>query len=191
MRANNWLQIFHLLMKYTFNQHSSENECVLCMSAVFHSVQKEDHPLHQLRPAKESQCGLPHRCLCCESSSVTLEDDHFVDFNHHVGFERPQTIRTNWLWTVKNDSYVDRAELVLEKCLVMTSRLCMQVIYLKRTPEEVYRALISGTNVSYLPFRWEAAHTIWHKHHNLIWSRVIMLLIPHYYISLLFKSLCH
>ncbi|XP_057189991.1 cell division cycle 14Aa [Triplophysa rosa] len=27
------------------------------------------------------------------------------------------------------------------------------VIYLKRTPEEVYRALISGTNVSYLPFR--------------------------------------
>ncbi|KAM9500924.1 cell division cycle 14Aa isoform 1-T1 [Clarias gariepinus] len=27
------------------------------------------------------------------------------------------------------------------------------VIYLKRTPEEVYRALVSGTNVSYLPFR--------------------------------------
>ncbi|XP_030630119.1 cell division cycle 14Aa [Chanos chanos] len=27
------------------------------------------------------------------------------------------------------------------------------VIYLKRTPEEVYRALISRTNVSYLPFR--------------------------------------
>ncbi|KAL2097975.1 hypothetical protein ACEWY4_007182 [Coilia grayii] len=27
------------------------------------------------------------------------------------------------------------------------------VIYLKRTPEEAYRALISGTNVSYLPFR--------------------------------------
>ncbi|XP_017538560.1 cell division cycle 14Aa isoform X1 [Pygocentrus nattereri] len=27
------------------------------------------------------------------------------------------------------------------------------VIYLKRTPEEVYRALISGTNVSYMPFR--------------------------------------
>ncbi|XP_065125205.1 cell division cycle 14Aa [Paramisgurnus dabryanus] len=27
------------------------------------------------------------------------------------------------------------------------------VIYLKRTPEEVYRALICGTNVSYLPFR--------------------------------------
>ncbi|XP_066536988.1 cell division cycle 14Aa isoform X2 [Hoplias malabaricus] len=27
------------------------------------------------------------------------------------------------------------------------------VIYLKRTPEEVYHALISGTNVSYLPFR--------------------------------------
>ncbi|XP_051557517.1 cell division cycle 14Aa isoform X1 [Myxocyprinus asiaticus] len=27
------------------------------------------------------------------------------------------------------------------------------VIYLKKTPEEVYRAMISGTNVSYLPFR--------------------------------------
>lgn len=115
MRANNWWQNFHLLMKYPFNQHSSENECVLCMSAVFHSVQKADHPLHQLRPKKESQCGLPHRCLCCESSSVTLEDDHFVDFNHHIlGFERPQTIRTNWLWTVKSNSYVDPADLVLE-----------------------------------------------------------------------------
>lgn len=102
-------------MKYPFNQHSSENDCVLCVSAVLHSVQKAHHPLHQLRPTKESQCSLPHWCLCCESSSVTLEDDHFVDFNHHIlGFERPQTIRTNWLWTVKNNSYVDPADLVFE-----------------------------------------------------------------------------
>lgn len=28
-----------------------------------------------------------------------------------------------------------------------------QVIYLKKTPEEAYRALISGSNSSYLPFR--------------------------------------
>ena len=29
-----------------------------------------------------------------------------------------------------------------------------QVIYLKKSPEEAYRALTSGSNAAYLPFRW-------------------------------------
>ncbi|KAL2089281.1 hypothetical protein ACEWY4_013969 [Coilia grayii] len=34
-----------------------------------------------------------------------------------------------------------------------TALLAMMVVYLKKTPEEAYRALISGSNASYLPFR--------------------------------------
>ncbi|KAF7642488.1 hypothetical protein LDENG_00257100, partial [Lucifuga dentata] len=45
--------------------------------------------------------------------------------------------------------------LSLSVCLsVCLSAACLcQVIYLKKTPEEAYRALISGSNSSYLPFR--------------------------------------
>lgn len=54
--------------------------------------------------------------------------------------------------------------LILSTCLFMHIRnqkslfslpvfMC-QVIYLKKSPEEAFRALTSGSNASYLPFRW-------------------------------------
>lgn len=36
----------------------------------------------------------------------------------------------------------------------LTPSFTSQVIYLKKSPEEAYRALTSGSNASYLPFRW-------------------------------------
>lgn len=33
----------------------------------------------------------------------------------------------------------------------------MQVMYLKRSPEEAYRTLISGNSTGYLPFRYVVA----------------------------------
>ncbi|TRY94407.1 hypothetical protein DNTS_027946 [Danionella cerebrum] len=40
-----------------------------------------------------------------------------------------------------------------EKGLIVLSHSISSVIYQKKTPEEAYRALISGSNASYLPFR--------------------------------------
>lgn len=98
--------------------------------------------------------------------SVTLEDDSFC---WYFGDKIIMNSETKLLF-----------QRFSGKLLVM-SCFFLQVIYLKRTPEEVYRALISGTNVSYLPFRWETEHTLWHKHDNLIWSCVAVLITPHYH----------
>lgn len=39
----------------------------------------------------------------------------------------------------------------------LTAAVCLpQVIYLKKTPEEAYRALLAGSNPPYLPFRYSA-----------------------------------
>jgi cell division cycle 14 len=96
--------------------------------------------LHWLNPWTWKNCGLPKK----SSSLIRKRVVHYTSFE--------QRKRANAAFLIS--SYAVSSELLAwSNCFVLKFLVLFKIIYLKKTPEEAYKPLISGNIAPYLPFR--------------------------------------